>query len=61
MAMKLHALKFVDAVRALKYQSDLFELLELSGITVQSETFRQMCERYGTIEMYERLTAIKNS
>jgi hypothetical protein len=61
MAMKLHALKFVDAVRALKDQSDLFALLELSGMTVHSEPFRQMCERYGTIEIYERLAAIKKS
>jgi hypothetical protein len=60
-AMKLHALKFVDAVRALKDQSDLFALLELSGMTVDSESFRQMCERYGTIEIYERLAAIKKS
>jgi hypothetical protein len=60
-AMKLHALKFVDAVRALKDQSDLFALLELSGMTVDSESFRQMCERYGTIEIYERLAAIKKN
>jgi hypothetical protein len=60
-AMKLHALKFVDAVRALKDQSDLFALLELSGMTVDSEPFRQLCERYGTLEIYERLAAIKNS
>jgi hypothetical protein len=60
-AMKLHALKFVDPVRALKYQSDLFALLELSGMTVDSESFRQMCERYGTIETYERLAAIKKN
>jgi hypothetical protein len=61
MAMKLHALRFVDAVRALKDQSDLFGLLELAGMTVHSEPFRQMCEQYGTIEIYERLTAIKKS
>ena len=61
MAMKLHALKFVDAVRALKDQSDLFALLELSGMTLDSESFRQMCGRYGTIEIYERLAAIKKS
>jgi hypothetical protein len=60
-AMKLHALKFVDAVRALKDQSDLFALLELSGMTVHSEAFRQLSERYGTLEIYERLAAIKNS
>ena len=60
-AMKLHALKFADAVRALKDQRDLSALLELSGVTVPSEAFRQLCERYGTLEIYERLAAIKNS
>jgi hypothetical protein len=60
-AMKLHALKFVDAVRALKDQSDLLALLELSGMTVHSEAFQQLCERYGTLGIYERLAAIKNS
>jgi hypothetical protein len=60
-AMKLHALKFVDAVRALKDQSDLLALLELSGMTVHSEAFRQLCARYGTIETYERLAAITKS
>jgi hypothetical protein len=60
-AMKLHALKFVDAVRALKDQSDLLALLELSGMTVHSEAFRQLGARYGTIETYERLAAITKS
>jgi hypothetical protein len=60
-AMKLHALKFVDAVRGLKDQSDLFALLELSEMTLDSEPFRQLCEQYGTLEIYERLAAIKIS
>jgi predicted nucleotidyltransferase len=60
-AMKLHALKYVDKVRALKDQGDLFSLLELAGIAVNSETFRQLCARYGSLEIYERIAAIKNS
>jgi hypothetical protein len=57
-AMKLHALKYVDAVRALKDQSDLLALLQQAGIPTQSEAFRQLCARYGTIEIYERLNKI---
>lgn len=59
-AMKLHALKYVDAVRALKDQSDLLALLELAGITVDSESFRQLSIRYANIEIYERIVRIKN-
>jgi hypothetical protein len=57
-AMKLHALKYVDAVRALKDQSDLLSLLQQAGIPTQSEAFRQLCARYGTMEIYERLIKI---
>lgn len=59
-AMKLHALKFVDSARALKDQSDLLALLGLAGITVDSESFRQLCLKYGTIGIYERLVRIKS-
>lgn len=58
-AMKLHALKFVDEVRALKDQSDLLSLLELATIALDSETFRQLCLRYGTLEWYERIVKFK--
>lgn len=57
-AMKVHALKYVDAARALKDQSDLLALLQQAGIPIQSETFRQICSRYGTMEIYERLCKI---
>jgi hypothetical protein len=58
-AMKLHALKFVDEVRALKDQSDLLALLEISKIAPDSEAFRQLCIRYGTLEWYERIAKFK--
>lgn len=57
-AMKLHALKYVDAVRALKDQSDLLALLQQARIPTQSEAFRQLCEHYGTMEIYERIRKI---
>lgn len=60
-AMKLHALKYVDAVRALKDQSDLLALLQQAGIPTQSEAFRQLCARYGTMEIYERISKIATS
>lgn len=59
-AMKLHALKYVDAVRALKDQSDLLALLQQAGILTQSEAFRQLCVRYGTLDIYERIKKIAN-
>ena len=58
-AMKLHTLRFVDAERALKDQADLLALLNLAGIATDSEAFRQLCSRYGTLEVYERITKTK--
>jgi len=58
-AMKLHTLKFVDAERALKDQADLLALLQLAGIDPNSDTFRQLCSRYGTLEVYERIAKTK--
>ena len=60
-AMKLHALKYVDTVRALKDQSDLVALLQQAGIAPDSKAFRQLCIRYGTLEIYERITKIVKS
>lgn len=58
-AMKLHALKYVDAVRALKDQADLLGLLQIAGIAVESEAFRQLCVHYGSLAVYERISQIK--
>jgi len=57
-AMKLHTLKFVDAERALKDQADLLALIKLAGMRADSDLFRQLCTRYGTIEVYERIKKI---
>lgn len=46
-AMKLHALRYVDEVRALKDQSDLLALLEVTRIAMDPECFRQLCDPYG--------------
>lgn len=57
--MKLPALKYVDAARALKDEGDLLALLELAGLAVDSGDFRQMCEKYATLEVYERFARFK--
>jgi predicted nucleotidyltransferase len=57
-ALKLHALKYVDAVRALKDQSDLLALLQQAGVPIESDLFRQLCAQYGTLEIYERIAKI---
>lgn len=58
-AMKLHALKYVDPIRALKDQGDVLALLQLAGIAADSEAFRQLCVQYGTLSVYERISQIK--
>ena len=58
-AMKLHALKYADSVRTLKDQSDLKDLLKLDGIPPSAGQFRQLCVKYTTLEVYERLSRLQ--
>lgn len=60
-AMKIHALKSNQEHRMQKDQADLFALLALADIRVESEAVRQLCLKYGTIELYERLKTGRNS
>ena len=54
-AMKLHALKNQQIDRFKKDESDLLRLLDICGISLDSEVFRQLCAKYGTMQLYERL------
>ena len=54
-AMKLHALKNEPAHRFKKDEGDLLGLLDLLHISTGSEEFKQLCEKYGSLRIYERL------
>ena len=55
-AMKLHALKNDLDNRMEKDKSDLLELLKLYRVDLNSEEFRQLCEKYANIVVYEKIT-----
>lgn len=55
-AMKLHALKSNQASRVEKDLGDIRALVAIGQLDVNSEDFRQLCLKYGSIEVYERIT-----
>lgn len=52
---KLHAIRYNEANRGRRDFDDVVELLAANGLSPRSERFRQLCERYGTDEILERL------
>lgn len=54
-AMKLHALRHGKPEREAKDLTDVFELVHLNKVDVQSDAFRAVCEKFGTTELYERI------
>lgn len=56
-AMKLHALKSREPDRMGKDRIDVTELLRIANLTVDSEEFRQLCMKYGSMEIYEGFKA----
>ena len=55
LAMKFHALKFVNGVTALKYLQDVHALLARTARAVTDEDVRDLCLRHGNQDVYERL------
>ena len=53
--MKLHALKHGHAERFEKDFGDVLSLTRNAGLDPRSETYRQLVEQFGTIELYERI------
>lgn len=58
--MKLHTPKGSAEERWPKDIADILELSRLEGLDLQSPEFRQLCERYGTIQIYERILQFKS-
>lgn len=54
-ALKLHALKEGRIHRRDKDKGDIIGLVKAAGIKVSSQEFRQLCEKYGSIELYESI------
>ena len=54
-ALKLHALKHGHPERFEKDFGDVIALTRNAGCDVRSAGYRQMCEKFGTPELYERI------
>ena len=54
-ALKLHALRHGKPERQAQDFNDIVEVLRLQRVDVSSETFRVTCEKYGTLELYDRI------
>ena len=58
-AMKLHTLKSNQAHRMQKDLGDLYQLLKIKGLALDSIEFKQLCQKYANNEVYEKI--IKSS
>ena len=55
-ALKLHALKNTQMHRFLKDFLDVENLIRINGLDVKSENVRQLFLKYGTVELYEKVS-----
>lgn len=54
-ALKLHAIKHNPKIREFKDFLDIGELIKANKIDIKSNEFRNLCLRYGTKELYEKI------
>jgi predicted nucleotidyltransferase len=54
-ALKLHVLKQVGKERELKDLADIVALVKIGRLDVNDENFRLLCEKYGTLSIYEKI------
>lgn len=54
-AMKLHALKHNRERRQGRDMPDVLALIDANGVDVRGETFKQLCLRFGTSQLYREI------
>jgi len=54
-ALKLNVLKQVGKARELKDLADIAALVKIGRLDVKDDKFRLLCEKYGTIQIYEKI------
>ena len=57
LALKLHALKHSHLGRYLKDYLDAENLIRINHVDMRAENIRQLFLKYGTLELYEKLSA----
>jgi len=56
LALKLHALKNTRANRFLKDYLDVENLVRINKVDIRSKNIRELFSKYGTIDLYEKLS-----
>ncbi len=56
-ALKLHAIKYNPKTRELKDFLDIVELVKVNHVNVKSDEFKDLCLKYGTAELYQKILA----
>lgn len=54
-ALKLHAVKYNPKLRLSKDIPDIINLIRINKVDVKSEKFKELCLKYGTQELYEKI------
>ena len=54
-ALKLHVLKDAAPARAVTDLADIVRLVDVNGLDVRADDFRRLCEKYGSMALYERI------
>jgi len=58
-ALKIHVLQQDLPHRGFKDFMDILSLAQCNGVDLRSDKIRQLCEKYGSQKIYERLLAFK--
>jgi predicted nucleotidyltransferase len=59
-ALKLHVLKQDLSHRRYKDLMDVLSLVEIHKLDVRGDSFRALCEKYGSKEIYERIVSFES-
>jgi len=54
-ALKLHAIKYNPKIREYKDFLDIIELIKMNKVNVRTNGFRNLCLKYGTEELYNKI------
>ncbi len=54
-AMKFHAIRHTRGSRGMKDMGDVASLIEANRVDVTTTEFRELCDKYGTTELYDYL------
>ncbi|HBR15674.1 MAG TPA: hypothetical protein DD723_09100 [Candidatus Omnitrophica bacterium] len=54
-ALKLHSIKYNQKIRLMRDLPDIINLIRINKVNVKAETFRKLCFKFGTEEIYKKI------